>query len=84
MTRLRLLIPLLLSLALAAAAQDEAADGCGAAALTRQQETLAAYLTLDFAKDGEMALANLFRLGALYRSMALGCGYQPNPGGKSM
>jgi hypothetical protein len=73
-----LLITLTLCLSLTIGAQDEAADGCGAAALRRQQETLAGYLRLDFENDGEMALANLFRLGALYQSMALGCGYAPN------
>lgn len=78
MTRRRLLILLILVLALPAAAQDGATDGCEAAALTRQQETLATYLTLDFAADGELALANLFRLGALYQAMALDCDYIPN------
>ncbi len=78
MKRTRILIALVLMLALPAAAQDAETGGCGAAALTRQQETLAAYLTLDFALDGERALANLFRLGALYQTMALDCGYQPN------
>ena len=78
MNKLRLLIPLLLFFMQSTAAQDDGADGCAAAALTRQQETLAAYLSLDFAADGNLALANLFRLGALYQAMALDCGYQPN------
>lgn len=78
MTRRRFLILLILLLMAPAAAQDGGADGCKAAALTRQQETLATYLTLDFADDFELALANLFRLGALYQTMALDCGYQPN------
>ncbi len=59
-------------------AQDDSADNCQADALTQQQSTFAAYLTLDFVKDAELALANLFRLGALYQTMALDCGYQPN------
>lgn len=61
-----------------AAAQDDASEGCSPDELTRQQETFALYLTLDFAGDAELALANLYRLGALYQSMALDCGYTPN------
>ncbi|MCY3866191.1 MAG: hypothetical protein OXG68_12205 [Chloroflexi bacterium] len=72
-----LIIPLLLTLALPAAAQDVYV-GCTDEELTRQQETFALYLTLDFAADRDMALANLFRLGAIYQSMALDCGYAPN------
>ena len=69
-----ILLLMLLTLLLPAAAQD----GCGAAALARQQEVLAGYLTLDFANDSDLALANLYRLGALYQSLALDCGYSPN------
>lgn len=58
--------------------QNDAADNCSAEALTQQQGAFAAYLTLDFATDAELALANLFRLGALYQTTALDCGYQPN------
>ena len=72
---LRILLPLILILPWPARAQD---DACGAGALQRQQETLAGYLRLDFADDLETALANLFRLGALYQAMALDCGYAPN------
>ncbi len=72
---LRILLPLILILPWPARAQD---DACGAGALQRQQETLAGYLRLDFADDMETALANLFRLGALYQAMALDCGYAPN------
>ena len=61
-----------------ALAQDDAGEGCGPDELTRQQETLALYLALDFAGDAKLALANLYRLGALYQSMALDCGYEPN------
>ena len=64
-----------MSLLMPAMAQD---DACAAGALSRQQETLAGYLSLDFERDGELALANLFRLGALYQAMALDCGYAPN------
>lgn len=73
-----ILILLTLALGLRASAQDDAAEGCAPDELTRQQETFALYLTLDFAGDAELALANLYRLGALYQSMALDCGYAPN------
>lgn len=66
---------LIVLIAASGLAQDEA---CRADALTQQQTTFAAYLTLDFVNDAELALANLFRLGALYQTMALDCGYQPN------
>ena len=65
-------------LAASGLAQEAASDNCAADALTRQQSTFAAYLTFDFANDAELALANLFRLGALYQTMALDCGYKPN------
>lgn len=78
MRRLCIFSLLLWSLLLPAAAQDDVAEGCAADELTRQQEIFASYLTLDFAGGGERALANLFRLGALYQSMALDCGYAPN------
>ena len=77
MNMLRFLIPLLLMFGLPAAAQDVFV-GCLDEELTRQQETFAGFLTLDFENDRDMALANLFRLGAIYQSMALDCGYQPN------
>lgn len=73
-----ILLMIMLTLLPPSSAQEDAADPCGAAALTRQQEVLAGYLTLDFANEGELALANLFRLGALYQSLALDCGYAPN------
>lgn len=78
MTRRCIVLLLLWSLFLPTMAQDDPGEGCGANELTRQQETLALYLTLDFAGDAELALANLYRLGALYQSMALDCGYAPN------
>ena len=59
-------------------AQDEPAEDCTAEALGSQQATLAGFLTFDFALDYDQALANLFRLGALYQSLALRCGYEPN------
>ena len=78
MNRLRVFLLLLLAICSPIVAQDDSADGCAAEELSRQQGTLAQFLTLDFANDGERAIANLFRLGALYQSMALGCGYSPN------
>ncbi len=72
------LLPMLLLLVLSSAAQDDVAEGCTAEELAQQQSTLASYLTLDFAEAAERGIANLFRLGALYQSMALHCGYQPN------
>ena len=76
----KLRIPILLILALLspAAAQDDVFVGCAAEDLGRQQETFARFLTLDFETDIAVALANLFRLGAIYQGMALDCGYQPN------
>ena len=71
-----LTIALIVMLAADGQAQDE--DLCGADALTRQQGAFAAYLSFDFADDAEQSLANLFRLGALYQTLALDCGYQPN------
>ncbi len=78
MRKTLLAIALLVLTAASGIAQDDASENCGAEALTRQQGAFAAYLTLDFANDAEQALANLFRLGALYQTMALDCGYQPN------
>ncbi len=78
---MRQLAALLLILAAAlspALAQEGGGDGCSAEALARQQDTFAQFLTLDFAADGDLAIANLYRLGALYQTMALDCGYQPN------
>ena len=72
-----ILLLLILALASTVAAQDVFV-GCTAEDLTRQQETFAHFLTLDFAGDRDIALANLFRLGAIYQGMALDCGYQPN------
>jgi len=77
MNRPRFLFLLILTLMAPAAAQDVFV-GCTAEDLTRQQETFAHFLTLDFADDRDIALANLFRLGAIYQGMALDCGYQPN------
>ncbi len=53
-------------------------DGCASAELQARQTTLAGYLSPDFAGDYDLAIANLFRLGALYQSMALRCGYLPS------
>ena len=78
MKKLGLLIMLIAAWALVSLAQDDVAEGCTAEELTRQQGTFAQFLTLDFVNDGERALANLYRLGALYQSLALGCAYAPN------
>lgn len=78
MWRFLVLNAVVLLLSLPGAAQVESGPNCAAEALARQQETLAAYLALDFAADVNGALANLFRLGALYQAMALDCGYTPN------
>ncbi len=75
MKMLRILLLLILILPSPALAQG---DACDAGAMQRQQETLASYLRLDFENDRDLALANLFRLGALYQAMALDCGYAPN------
>lgn len=72
-----ILFLLILALASPVAAQDVFVS-CADDELARQQETFAHFLTLDFASDRDMALANLFRLGAIYQSMALDCGYAPN------
>ncbi len=61
-----------------AIAQGEFVPGCTAEELTQQQSTLSAFLTLDFGADFDRALANFFRLGALYQTTALQCGYTPN------
>ena len=51
---------------------------CAADTLARQQDTLAQFLQPDFALDSEQGIANLFRLGAAYQTLALDCGYVPN------
>ncbi len=76
--RLSLLLLVLTLLAMPALAQDEPSAGCTVEELTRQQQTVAEYLPLDFVSDRGQAIANLYRLGALYQSMALYCDYQPN------
>ncbi len=78
MTRPGLMLALLLAAATISLAQDSAADACSADELSRQQSTLAQFLSPDFAADIDLALANLFRLGSLYQTMALDCGYAPN------
>ena len=78
MRKITLTIALVFWLALTSYTQDDEADNCNAEALTQQQSTFAAYLTFDFVNNAELALANLFRLGALYQTLALDCGYQPN------
>ena len=79
MSKFRVWLPLLVLLVLSVAlAQDDVAEGCSGDELAIQRQTLAGFLTADFALDYEQALANLFRLGALYQSMALRCGYEPN------
>ncbi len=78
MRRLQILSLLIFLLSLTAAAQGDGVAGCTADELAQQQNTLASFLTLDFAADLDAAVANLFRLGALYQTMALQCGYGPN------
>ena len=78
MKKLTLLTAMVALLVLASLAQEEVADGCAADELARQQSTFAQFLALDFADDGAQALANLYRLGTLYQSLALDCGYAPN------
>ncbi len=74
-----LFIALVLSqLVLPSSAQDEPPAGCTAEELSRQQQTVAEFLPLDFVNDRAQAIANLYRLGALYQSMSLYCDYQPN------
>ena len=74
-----LFIALVLSqLVLPSSGQDEPSAGCTVEELSRQQQTVAEFLPLDFANDRAQAVANLYRLGALYQSMALYCDYQPN------
>lgn len=73
-----LTLALVYLLAASGYAQGDVTDSCAAETLTQQQSTFAAYLTFDFVNDAELALANLFRLGALYQTLALDCGYQPN------
>ncbi|MCY4019396.1 MAG: hypothetical protein OXG39_08300 [Chloroflexi bacterium] len=71
---------LMLSLALIIPSfgQGTETEGCAPEELNAQQNTLAGYLSPDFAGDYDLAIANLFRLGALYQSMALRCGYMPS------
>ena len=76
----RLSFGLLLSLALVIPSFGQGAqtEGCAPEQLQSQQNTLTGYLSPDFAGDYDLAIANLFRLGALYQSMALRCGYAPS------
>lgn len=78
MKSLGVFVFLILTLLAPSAAQEGVEQGCAAEALAQQQSTLASFLLLDFAADFDAALANLFRLGALYQSMSLECGYAPN------
>ena len=73
-----MLLTIALVVLLAAGGQAQEEDACEAETLARQQSAFAAYLSFDFANDAEQSLANLFRLGALYQTLALDCGYQPN------
>ncbi len=72
------ILALSLALCIPVFGQGEYRDGCAPAELEAQQNTLAGYLSPDFAGDYNLAVANLFRLGALYQSMALRCGYMPS------
>ena len=73
-----MLLTIALVALLAGGGQAQEGEACEADALSRQQGAFAAYLAFDFANDAEQSLANLFRLGALYQTLALDCGYQPN------
>jgi mono/diheme cytochrome c family protein len=74
-----LLITLLFTLLIPAFSQDtEIAPDCLPENLAQQQATFVEFLSPDFEADPEQALANLFRLGAVYQEMALRCGYIPN------
>ena len=63
MNKFRFMLVMLMSSCLPAAAQGDAVTGCTADELAQQQNTLASFLTLDFAADLDSAVANLFRLG---------------------
>ena len=76
--RLTMLLVCLLLAVPPTLSQDSPSAGCAAEELLRQQQTVAEFLPLDFAADHAQAIANLYRLGALYQSMALYCDYQPN------
>ena len=78
MRKLLVISLLAMALALPLLAQEAGGTECGGDELARQRDTLAAFLVSDFAADMPGALANLFRLGALYQSLALDCGYAPN------
>lgn len=59
-------------------AQDDAPPAdCLPENLAQQQATFQQYLASDFEGDPDLALANLFRLGAAYQDMAIRCGYVP-------
>ena len=72
------ILALSLALLIPVFGQGEYKDGCAPEELESQRKTLAGYLSPDFAGDYDLAIANLFRLGALYQSMALRCGYMPS------
>ena len=72
------ILALSLALLIPVFGQDEYKGGCAPEELESQRNTLAGYLSPDFAGDYDLAIANLFRLGALYQSMALRCGYMPS------
>lgn len=60
------------------AQQDAPPTACDLANLAQQQQVFAQLLTLDFERSPELSLANLYRLGAMYQQLALGCGYLPS------
>lgn len=60
------------------AQQDAPPAACDLANLAQQQQVFAQLLTLDFERSPELSLANLYRLGAMYQQLALGCGYLPS------
>ncbi len=79
MKPIRVSFALILSLALLIPSFGQGAqtEGCSPEELASQQRTLASFLRPEFARDYDLAIANLFRLGALYQSAALRCGYLP-------
>lgn len=78
MTRTLLFISSLLLLTTTVMGQQLGPIDCSPEALAQSQATFATLLNPDFEANPDAALANLFRLGALYQDMALTCGYTPD------
>lgn len=69
---------LLLLLIPTIAQENEPQPDCLPENLAQQKATFEEFLSPDFEADSEQAIANLYRLGAVYQDMALRCGYVPN------